>query len=214
MLWAAFWKNNGNPLLSKLPIWHHFMLIQRAVLSVVLWKLSRWPFQKTIAVKLDAIQSQMARKVLPCTRKPTEAIEQFDRRRKANARDFCGKVGVWSSIWAYRCINWIDHVKRNGCHGFLCHRILSHRNSSWLADRRSLFLNARNTFFAGRTGTRGIGGRPQVRYEAGVELARVVLNDRQMTLNGKHSLSVGSKVANAIRHLKGSLDRYAPGSGS
>ena len=77
MLWASFWRNNGNRQLSKLPMYLHFMLLQRAVLGTVMWKLSRWPYQKTVAVLLDGAMCRMAARILPCERKPTEDIDQY-----------------------------------------------------------------------------------------------------------------------------------------
>ena len=87
-----------------------------------------------------------------------------------------------------------------------------HHNSSWLTTQRSFFVNARNTFFAGQTGQRGVGGRPQPRFESCIDLAKQVLASRKHTLKGKHSLSVGSRVTSAIRFLKGRLESNAPGS--
>ena len=154
----------------------------------------------------------MARIILPCHKEPGESIDHFDRRKKSLARDFCGRVGFWSEVWAGRCVNWFEHVQAGGRYGFLCHRILSHHNSSWLTTQRSFFVNARNTLFAGQTGQRGVGGRPQPRFESCIDLAKQVLASRKHTLKGKHSLSVGSRVTSAIRFLKGRLESNAPGS--
>ena len=39
-------------------------------------------------------------------------------------------------------------------------------------------MNIRNSIFAGRKGTMSVGGRPQVRWEQGVELAKSVKDTR------------------------------------
>ena len=82
-------------------------------------------------------------------------------------------------------------------------RILQHHGASWLQERRGLLLNARNTFFAGRTGSRSQGGRPQPRWEEGIELARAVKDQRALDVHGKNSLSIGSRVREALLSLRG-----------
>ena len=182
------------------------MLLQRSVLSTVMWKMSRWPYQKTVAVSLDAMQCHFATRILPCERLPTEDIDTYDRRRKRQARNFCGKIGFWSSVWIDRIVNWFDHVSRAEGRDHMCYRILQHHGASWLQERRGLFVNTRNTLFAGRTGSRSQGGRPQPRWEEGIELARAVKDQRSIHVRGSNSLSIGSRVRAALLSLReGSL---------
>ena len=69
------------------------------------------------------------------------------------------------------------------------------------------FLSMPETlFFAGRTGSRSQGGRPQPRWEEGIELARVVKDQRSIHVRGSNSLSIGSRVRAALLSLReGSL---------
>ena len=213
MLWASFWRNNGNSQLSKLPVYLHFMLLQRAVLGTVMWKLSRWPYQKTVAVLLDGAMCRMAARILPCERKPTEDIDQYCRRRKRQARDFCGKAGFWSTVWAGRVIGWFDHVHRSEARNHMCAKLLRHHDAAWLRSRRAAFSNVRNTLFAGQTGTRAVGGKPQPRWEEGVLLAKSFCAERSLDVHGKHSLSVGARIRNALLSLRhGSLLDLSSGS--
>ena len=67
-------------------------------------------------------------------------------------------------------------------------------------------MNTRNILFAGRTGSRSQGGRPQPRWEEGIELARAVKDHRSVHIRGSNSLSIGSRVRAALLSLReGSL---------
>ena len=61
--------------------------------------------------------------------------------------------------------------------------------------------SSRNSLQAGRTGTRLNIGRPQPRWEAGVDLARSFLAGRGHHLRGGNSLSVGSRIRSAALRL-------------
>ena len=72
--------------------------------------------------------------------------------------------------------------------------------------RRSSFSNARNSIFAGQTGTRSVGGWPQVRWEAGVVLAKQVNQLNSVSQRTKKLLSIGVRIRNAVQALRlGSL---------
>ena len=206
MLWGGFWKQSGSKKLSKLPISYKFMLLQRSVFSLVLWKLSRWPYQRSIAVELDSLMCHFARLILPCFPKFYESVDDFDRRRKREARDFCTRIGLWSTVWAKRVVAWQAHLHRAEHFNHPCSRILQFHGLEWLEQQRSFFLNSRNTLWAGQTGTRVQRGRPQVRWESGCELAKLVLSSRENSLQGNRKLSVSSRIREALLQLReGSL---------
>ena len=100
-----------------------------------------------------------------------------------------------------RCTSWHEHVLRGG--GVLSD-LVSWQNSDWLQSRRAAFVaqngsaSSRNSLFAGRTGTRCNIGRPQVRWDTGIALARGFLDSRWGALVGRNTLSVSSRIRNAV----------------
>ena len=58
-----------------------------------------------------------------------------------------------------------------------------------------------NTPAAGRTGTRISNGRPQPRWDAGVRLAKQLINTRSRSLRGSQPLGVGSRIREAKKYL-------------
>ena len=78
----------------------------------------------------------------------------------------------------------------------------------YLADRQKLVAcsrisidNVGNTPEAGRTGTRIWSGRPQPRWDAGVRLAKQLINTRSRSLHGSQPLGVGSRIREAKKYL-------------
>ena len=206
-LWGAFWKNAGSCEAKHLGPVEKIKLIYRTVVSRVAWKLSRWPFQKTVAIDLDSIQCQMAAIVLRCCKKPDESLDTFFRRRLREARNVCQQSGFWSSLWCQRVINWDEHVRRGPKYQHVCAPLIAYKDSEWLLHQRSKYVasnraSVRNTLVAGRTGTRCNIGRPQTRWEQGVALAREVLDSRQdVSQKGKNAVSIGTRIRNAIVSL-------------
>ena len=76
-LWRAFWRNSGSRAVRGLACVKKAQLLQRSVVSCFQWKLSRWPFQKTVAISLDKVQCQMLALVLPCPRANDEYINHY-----------------------------------------------------------------------------------------------------------------------------------------
>ena len=66
--------------------------------------------------------------------------------------------------------------------------------------------SSRNSLTAGRTGTRLNIGSPTCRWEEGVNLARSVLRGRSEALNSAHTLSIGSRIRNAVQHISQFFD--------
>ena len=56
----------------------------------------------------------------------------------------------------------------------------------------------RNSVLAGRTGTRLIIGRPQVRWCDGLGVAKHVLEGRQESLKGSNALSISVRIREAL----------------
>ena len=110
-------------------------------------------------------------------------------------------MGFWSESWARRQLSWHDHIMRS--EGVM-KELLLWRNSDWLQAQRSHFVasngsaSSRNSLLAGRTGTRLHGGKPQLRWDAGVALARYFLESRSLSVVNDNALSVSSRIRQAV----------------
>ena len=82
-----------------------------------------------------------------------------------------------------------------------------YKNERWLQQQRFQFANSRNNIFAGRTGPRTVGGgKPQPRWEAGVQLAKSVSGTLDVSLFCGKKLSVGTRIRAAVASIRiGSL---------
>ena len=175
-------------------------------MAKTLWKFSRWPFQKSVAIEIDNLQCRMVSILIPCARQSHEDLDTFCRRRLRNARNICKSAGFWSEIWAKRIIKWNDHVRRGAEYKHICARLLDYNNAEWLLHQRAQFVpvdgsNHRCSVTAGRTGTRCNIGRPQPRWESSVLLARSVLNSRKTSERGNNALTIGTRIRNAFAEL-------------
>ena len=109
-------------------------------------------------------------------------------------------------IWCKRVITWDKHVRRGAKYKHICACLLEYNNNSWLMLQRSRWVptdgdNIRNSIFAGRTGTRCNIGRPQVRWEAGVTLARELIQSRGIASRGGNAISIGTRIRNTFAQL-------------
>ena len=104
-LWKCFWGSCGSRAGRSLGAILKVKLLQRSVLAFFQWKLSRWPFQKTIAIELDALQCQMLAIIMNVHRSRYESVDQYCRRRRREARKLAAQCCFWSAIWAKRVIN-------------------------------------------------------------------------------------------------------------
>ena len=146
---------------SKLQPNSRALLIYRAVFACVLWKISRWPFQKSIAQELDSTQCRMLAYVLPCVRSVDEDIDTFCRRRARQARTVANRVGLWSIVWCQRVIAWSAHLKRAALYQHPCTKLLRLNAATWLMTMRSQWVSVtgtRNSVLAGRTGLASTSG--------------------------------------------------------
>ena len=57
------------------------------------------------------------------------------------------------------------------------------------------------SLWAGRTGTRANAGKPQPRWEAGIDLARSLQNTRSVSAHGGSGISIGSRIRSAAQLL-------------
>ena len=172
------------------------------------WKLSRWPFQKSVAVALDKLQCRMTLRIVKCIRHVDETIDHYDRRRKREARNLCTEQGTWSNVWCNRVTKWDAHIRRSTAergYDHLCSDLLQYHDSRWLLMQRSNFVTEaasavmpRNSLAAGRTGTRLNIGRPQPRWGDGVILAQNILNSRTTAVRGNNAVTVGTVIRETV----------------
>ena len=87
-------------------------LLKTCVASRFVWKLARWPMQKTIAINLNAIQCKMCVGLLNCVRLHSESFDIYERRRKRELRKYCSSQGFWSNLTATRVISLQGHIIR------------------------------------------------------------------------------------------------------
>ena len=215
-LWRRYWQTCGSKAYKKLGPIEKAKLLELSVVSSFRWKLSRWPFQKTIAVELDALQCNMFARLISCPKADGESVDHYCRRRMRIARNACQQSGFWSRLWCQRVVNWDDHVKRAGQYKHMCFYLLNYHDSEWLQMQRSRFVpsngsdQTRNSIFRGRTGTRLNIGRPQVRWADGLSVARLLLEGRQSSLDGNNALSVGSAIREAITIARNYVEMFNP----
>ena len=86
--------------------------------------------------------------------------------------------------------------RRGSDYKHICLNLLVYRDSLWLQFQRSAFVaveslsESRNTLEAGRTGTRCNIGRPQIRWQDGVNLAERVADSRTFSHCSSNALTV------------------------
>ena len=200
-MWKCFWASCGSRSHAKSDSIAKAHCLQRNVVSNFQWRLSRWPFQKGVAVLIDKLQCRMFSYIIKYPRGEHEHVDHFCRRRLRSARNLAGGCGKWSLLWCRRVVAWDAHVKRGRAYNHFAYNLLTFHNDNWLIMQRSLFVGIedfRNSVYAGRTGTRLNIGRPQQRWGPGVQLAKDCLSERDMQLSGRNVLSISNIVRNAV----------------
>ena len=146
MLWGCFWKNAGNRSVSTQSTHQKIMLLCRSVYSRFAWKFGRWPYQKSIAIEMDQMQSKMVSVLLNLPKSPLEDIEGYCRRRSRVARKVSAEIGLWSLMWAEKVINWHEHVLRGAKHSSrsdgeaylsMNANLIHFHDAKWLFHKRS-----------------------------------------------------------------------------
>lgn len=150
------------------------------------YRCGAWPFQKTIAKHIDSLQVRLVATMNYVARSPIETDARYHSRRCNIASTAVRKTGEWSTKWALATLTWEDHEKRNTS-GLLWSSLLSStRNSTWLQERRALFVPKTSiraagwTVLAGKTATRARPGGPAVRWEDGCAAARERIQELQL----------------------------------
>ena len=111
-MWALFWAHSGCRRAAVVSPFQRVRMLYRTITSALVWLVSAWPFQKSVAQEIDTVQCQMLCRILPCAPRAFESIDCFDCRRKRNARNLATEVCLWSLLWAARQVAWHKHLER------------------------------------------------------------------------------------------------------
>ena len=167
-LWACFWKNIGGRDLAKIPIKYKLVLMQRSLEPLLRYKMARWPFQETVAKRLDKLQRRMIGIALHVAKREDETPEQYVRRRGRTAAAHQTSFTSWSVLWARLIVSWHDHILRPRNQGSWATRLTDVKSPEELAWRRACF--------ASRPATRTQSGWCCRRWWEGVQYAKLHLN--------------------------------------
>ena len=123
------------------------------------------------------------------------------------------KHGSWALLWSKRILAWSKHLDRAVARESVLGRLLRWHGAEWLRGERANYVssdsrdytNVRNSVFAGRTGTRAVSTRPQVRWDDGLELAIAVREQDRRQRNSSHSLSMYSVFARAVSYVRANV---------
>ena len=137
--------------------------MQRAVRPRLDFRCSRWPPQRQIAAEADNLQQKMLSCMLRLPRLDGETPEAYVRRRGRIARRHCHQQGSWSARWFKRAVAWDHHLGRPRNSDTWSAKLRDFRGKAWLQERRALF--------GGRTATRAIHGKVQMRWHDGIDYA-------------------------------------------
>ena len=177
------------------------------------WRVSRWPFQKTVALSLESVQCSMTASVMRIEKVPFEPDDHFFRRRRREARNTAMKAGSWACVWARRLQKWHAHCLRQNT---VLKSLLEWHDVAWLRERRSNYVTSnvrnilgisRNSLFAGNTGTRIVGGRPEPRLQESLELAGEIVRASRKAERSNNLLTLHTVLQRASSTLRGMFDR-------
>ena len=168
LMWKAFWANCGSKTVRKAPASVKCLLLNRCCKAGLDYRCSWWPPQPAIAKELDRMQTRMMAVIMQLPRVSDETPADFVRRRNRLAASECRTIGRWSIHWYKRAVQWDNHIARN--HSPTCWPMLlrDFHDDSWLLEQR-----AANNFHGAQT--RASPGRPPMRWQEGVALARAQL---------------------------------------
>ena len=165
VMWKAFWTNPDAESAKNVSIPCKLQLLTRAVQPQMSFRCSRWPPQRQIAHEVDTLQQKITASMLRVPRNHHEEPADYIRRRGRLARALCQKQGRWSAHWFTRACAWDKHISRGHNDNAWSAKLRDYRGKEWLMQRRAdLAPHASSaSLSAGRTGTRAIHGKVQVR---------------------------------------------------
>ena len=139
--------------------------LKSSVVSISRFRWSRWPYTRTTAAKLDAVQRRFLYSLFPVRPHRDEPLQEFFERRHRVAGRLATSTGRWSELWATDMTNWHAHVNRGHDENAWSLRILNWKNHDWLSLQRLLH----SAFGEPRTNTGIARGKVHRRWEEGIE---------------------------------------------
>jgi len=173
-MWRSFYGNFGKNM-RHAPLEHKLRLLNRAVLPIATYRMSRWPYQVQAAKQVDKTQTKMIGSLLGMKVQPGDDPATFAMRRNRAAKNIAAQRGKWSSIWRKQVANWSSHLNRPRNHRSWASQTLHYHGKHWLQEQRVTHsVGQWGSMFAGRTCTRAMPGIVHRRWHDGVDAAREV----------------------------------------
>ena len=130
-------------------------LLNKTVLPIASYRMSRWPFQVHAAKRIDRTQTKMIRTLLRERVRPGDDPASFVIRRNRLACNVAEESGWWSGVWRKRVIDWHAHLNREANRDSWAAKTLNFHGKEWLQDRRMMHaVGSHGSVLAGRTCTR------------------------------------------------------------
>ena len=73
-MWVSFWANSCCRRATAVSLFQRVRMLYRTVTSAFVWEVSAWPFQKSVAQEIDAVQCQMLCNFLLCVPRQFELL--------------------------------------------------------------------------------------------------------------------------------------------
>ena len=108
-MWRAFYCNFGKSM-RHAPLEHKLRLLNRAVLPIASYRMSRWPYQVHAAKRLDRTQTKMIGSLLGLRFQPSDDPVTFAARRSRTAARIATQRGKWSTLWRKQVTTWNAHL--------------------------------------------------------------------------------------------------------
>ena len=143
--------------------------VDKFLLPVMRTRWIGWPFGKSIAERINALQNRLIGALLDVRMLSDEDLPKFMHLASALA----AAQGTWSTRWAADIKRWDAHCRRNSSGVIWTNGLLRMASSSDLQRRRAQFAISSRVWscFAGRTDTRRAPGSVQTRREDSIVAA-------------------------------------------
>lgn len=111
--WASFYANLSKPILKCASFDLKMHRLNNFVALVISYRSVRWPYNKTLAMRLDRLQRAMISICAGLRKQAEETPQAFSKRRGKHAASVQAKLGSWSSLCRVRSVGWAGHIERN-----------------------------------------------------------------------------------------------------
>ena len=170
-MWRSFHGTFGKSMRTA-PLSMKLGLLDRSVLPIASYRMSRWPFQVHAAKRIDRTQTKMIRTLIGQRPRPDEDPAGFMIRCNRVAADTARNRGCWSNLWRKRVIDWSSHLHRDQNQSSWASKTLHFHGKAWLQEQRRLHaVGERTSLTAGRPCTRSFPGIVHKRWHDGVDTA-------------------------------------------